>query len=89
MSWTTIPVSVSGSLPVTGLDALVATGQGGPEVDRALEAAKNAAADLIRSGAVGGPYESYRVQAFGHVNPNNEPVAGWSNDTITINVSQE
>lgn len=89
MSWSTTPVSVGGDSADADLEALVAQGQEGPEVDRALEAGKRAAALLIRSGAVGHPGHTFRVFVGGHVNPDNKPAEGWSNDCINLSISQE
>lgn len=89
MSWSTIAVSVGGDSVDKDLEALVAQGQEGPEVDRSLEAVKQAAADLIRSGVVGNPSHTFRVAAGGHVNPGNEPAEGWANDCLNLSISQE
>lgn len=44
--------------------------------------------EYINYGSLGSPLGSYRVMITGHGNPNHEPVAGWSNDFININIQQ-
>lgn len=89
MSWSTNVVSVGGDTTDADLEKLVTSGQEGAEVERSLEAGKRAAAGLIRSGALGHPGHTFRVHLGGHVNTDNEPAAGWSNDCINVSVSQE
>lgn len=51
-----------------------------------VKAAHRAVKELIK--AVGGKKDMYYVNIAGHANPNHEPMDGWSNDHITITVSQ-
>lgn len=55
------------------------------ETDEAINAAIEAAAGVIL--AVRGGL-AVNVQLSGHSNPGHQPVAGWSNDLVNINVSQ-
>jgi hypothetical protein len=52
------------------------------------DAAKEAAKAVIASGAVGDASKGFNIGLSGHGNEDHEPRAGWSNDVITINVSQ-
>lgn len=52
------------------------------------DAAFDASSALILQGVVGDPEKKYKVMLSGHANPGNEPVAGWSNDSITISIYQ-
>jgi hypothetical protein len=48
-----------------------------------------AAFDLINSGVFGDPdNNSFRVTFSGHGNPGHVPLAGWSNDSISISIYQ-
>lgn len=42
----------------------------------------------ILSGALGAPDGKYRVTISGHANPGHNPTPGWSNDALTISISQ-
>jgi len=53
-----------------------------------VEAAREAAKAIMRSGAVGGESTLFRVTASGHSNPGHVPREGWANDCITLTVSQ-
>ncbi|NUO58983.1 MAG: hypothetical protein HOV78_20165 [Hamadaea sp.] len=56
------------------------------EVCQQIDAAAAAAAALLTSGTLGeGPWF---VSLSGHANPGHKPTPGWSNDAITIHVSQ-
>lgn len=52
------------------------------------KAVKVAVAEILFTDALGGPEKGYRVVVGGHGNPDHEPVEGWSNDCITINIYQ-
>lgn len=85
MSWYAAPVEVYFDQAESGLEQIEVTGQEGPHVDEAVQAAKDAAVDLIRSGVLG--YGNVRVSLSGHANPGHKPTEGWSNDTITISAA--
>lgn len=86
MSWFAGPVDTFHDTVEADLDSLVATGQEGAHVNVALHAAKKAAVELVRSGAVG--WEPVIVMLNGHANPDNKKTEGWANDTITVSVTQ-
>lgn len=48
----------------------------------------NAAWTIIKTGVLGDPNGHYRITFSGHGNPGHVPLAGWSNDSITINIYQ-
>lgn len=56
------------------------------ESDEAIDAAIDAAARVVS--AIRGAWPVL-VQLSGHSNPEHAPVPGWSNDTVSINVSQQ
>ena len=90
MSWSIgLPVEVHGDSAEGDLADIATQGQTGPHVEQALAAAKKAAVDLIRSGAVGHPGRTFIVSLSGHANPDHAPTVGWSNDFVTINVAQK
>jgi hypothetical protein len=69
--------------PVTGQDVNLT------HVYKATEAAKEAVVELISSGALGDFIEhSYRVSLNGHANVGHQPDAHWTNDCMTISISQ-
>lgn len=87
MSW-------SASLPATPPEDLEVTLQAlrpspTPLIDEAQEqfdAARLVVADLVGSGAVGdGPVQA---TLSGHANPDHSPVEGFSNDCVTVSISQ-
>jgi hypothetical protein len=47
------------------------------------------AAQILMSGIVGKDDKTYTVTISGHSNPDHEPLAGWSNDFISIHVVQQ
>ena len=55
--------------------------------DQASQASKAVQA-IVKSGVLGDPGGKYFVSMTGHANPDHEPVAGWSNDTIHISITQ-
>jgi hypothetical protein len=76
--------------------------QGTPDVPNGVGGqyarARQAAEHIIQSGCVGGngilsthePNDKdFRVYLSGHANPNHEPLKGWSNDTLTVTVTQK
>lgn len=56
------------------------------ESDEAIDAAVDAAARVVS--AIRGSLPVI-VQLSGHSNPGHAPVSGWSNDTVSINVTQQ
>lgn len=60
-----------------------------PEANAAMKAAVDAAGEMITKGVFGDPKtKRFSVRISGHSNAGNEPVAGWSNDYVSINVYQ-
>lgn len=89
MSWSASTVGRSGDDITQKVYSLDITHEHGVEVDDALGIAQDIALDLIESGALGeGDDKIWSVSLSGHANPGNEPVSGWSNDSISINVWQ-
>lgn len=60
----------------------------GEEAEYQYSVALGSALSILGSGAVGSPDKKYNVALSGHANPGHEPVAGWSNNCITINIYQ-
>lgn len=58
------------------------------EAQAQADTAFDASAAIILTGAVGAKDKTYKVALSGHANPGHEPTAGWSNDCITIYISQ-
>lgn len=58
------------------------------EAQAQVDVAFDASAALILTGAFGNKDKKFKVTLSGHANPGNEPVAGWSNDCVTINIYQ-
>lgn len=56
------------------------------ESEEAIDAAIDSAARVVS--AIRGSLPVL-VQLSGHSNPGHAPVSGWSNDTVSINVSQQ
>lgn len=82
MSWS---FSVSGN--VSDIRDVVA-----PDLDPYMKdqyyAALDAALELINRNVLGDQGKTFRVGLNGHGNPGHAPAAGWTNDSITITVSQ-
>jgi hypothetical protein len=57
------------------------------EVTEQVELARRLATTAIDSGVIG-EGKDYRISLAGHANPNHEPVDGWANDMLSINISQ-
>jgi hypothetical protein len=53
------------------------------------DAAHEAAAALVVSGAVGNPPGDYVITLSGHSNPEHKPLAGYGNDGISLSVWQK
>ncbi len=71
-----------------GEQKLSFNGNESPEHLAQYDEATRAVSEIIRSGALGDPQARYNVSISGHGNPGHEPVPGWSNDHITISISQ-
>lgn len=56
------------------------------ESKAAAAAAIRAAVDILDAGVVG--TRNVNVSISGHANPNHEPAEGWSNDGITVTITQ-
>ena len=54
-----------------------------------LGKAMEVVSDLIDSGVVGTPDKAYRWSVSGHGNINHEPASGWSNDSLSISITQQ
>lgn len=51
--------------------------------------ARSAVLALIDSATVGDPeLHTFNVSLAGHANPGHEPAEGWSNDCVSVSVSQ-
>lgn len=75
-------------LPGEGEVDTVVNGVETQEQKNQYEAARNAAASLLNDNVLGSPVFPKSVRIVAHANPNHEPVAGWSNDFVTITVTQ-
>lgn len=51
--------------------------------------ARNAAAGVLSSGAVGNADKEFSITLSGHANPRHEPAEGWANDCISITITQK
>jgi hypothetical protein len=58
------------------------------EAQEQARTAKSLAFDLAKSYVIGGPEKRFNVYLSGHANESHEPRSGWSNDTVTVTVSQ-
>lgn len=86
MSW-----SVQGtSQTPEGIRALTEpTFSNAPEASREqFEKAREAAAALAESGAVGGEGKVFNVSLSGHANEGHEPDPNWTKDWVSLNVTQ-
>ena len=63
------------------------TGHGAVESEKALATAQRIARVMLESGAYG--TGTFTVSLSGHSNPDNKPVAGWSNDFVSISINQQ
>lgn len=94
MSWSLNVKIPKGTTPKAATEAMEALTGGGNDAapkarDAQQAAAKAAAIGLLKSGAVGSLEQSaFSVSLSGHANPDHAPRAGWSDDFITLNVSQ-
>lgn len=52
------------------------------------EVAIQAVVGILESGVLGNLEKTYWVNLSGHANPNNEPSGNWTNDCVTISISQ-
>jgi hypothetical protein len=57
---------------------------GADQADAAVAAAKH----IVASGTVGGEGVKVAATLSGHGNPGHAPKAGWSNDSVSVNVYQ-
>jgi hypothetical protein len=70
-------------------DVLNLTPPEGQEVSDQFGEALKAAAVIIESGVIGFPdRHRFNINLAGHANPDHEPRKGWSNDTISLSISQ-
>lgn len=64
-------------------------GEDTEENNAAMQATVDAVGSIIASGALGDPSKKrFAVRVGGHNNPGNEPVPGYSNDYVNINIFQ-
>lgn len=63
-------------------------GEDTEEVNASMLAAVDAAGIILGRGVLGTSDKNYRVSIVGHANPKNEPVPGWSNDSVSISIYQ-
>jgi len=60
-----------------------------PEANKAMKAAVDAVGEILESGVLGSKENKrFSVRISGHSNPGNEPVSGYVNDNVTINIYQ-
>lgn len=59
-----------------------------PEAVEQIDAAVATAKAIVAGGTIGGEGKLFFVSLSGHANPGHEPRSGWSNDCITVSVSQ-
>lgn len=94
MSWSCTPIKPADAAHINeAIDAARLTTGTNPDTivhEEQLAAAKEAAKALIASGAVG-PDDGrvFLVSLHGHGNMDHQPVPGWANDDITVNVRSE
>lgn len=85
MSWTAYAASVD----IDGIATIEVPYPIDDDPREQFEKAKQLAIDLVESGVVGGsPDHRFNVSLSGHANPGHEPTEGWSNDAVTISISQ-
>lgn len=90
MSWSIDVPEASENIIEAILEAPV-TGQDINEthVYKATEAAREAATELISSGAFGAYFKTkFKVRMGGHANVQHQPSGSWVNDCVTISVAQ-
>lgn len=88
MSWNLGPVQVFFDSVEADLKDVEPVGQdiNLPHVAEAISAVKDAAAAILRSGAVGWGHAT--VQAYGHANKDHRPDPPWVDDAINILIHQ-
>ena len=59
-----------------------------PEVATQFDQAVKSVNYLIQSGVLGSPNGKYNIFLSGHANENHQPKEGWSNDSVTISITQ-
>lgn len=82
MSWSASGTAENGEVEIS------VNGELSPESFEQFEIAGKAAEQVIASGALGNPAGKYYVTVSGHANANHKPTSGWSNDSLTISISQ-
>ncbi len=92
MSWSSTPIEPSDIGHIyTAIDAAECYGNATPEHRAQMEAAKQAAKQLIFVNALG-PSDDGRVfivSMNGHANPGYQPVPGWANEMVNVSVRSE
>lgn len=94
MSWNSTPIEPSDGAHInSAIDAAHLPPSENPATivhEEQLAAAKEAAKALIASGVVG-PDDGrvFIVDLHGHGNTDHQPVPGWANDAVSVNVRSE
>ncbi len=86
MSWSGNGQASEHGIAVTSMTFSPSYGEADEQVKEQMNAAADAATKIISSGAVG--TGEFDVNVSGHANPDHEPAEGWSNDCVTVSVSQ-
>lgn len=58
------------------------------EAEEQVEAARQAARNIIESGVVGDDTTNISVSFSGHANPGHAPQPGWANDFVQVTITQ-
>ena len=87
MSWSaSTPVPVSADDLRAALESADVSGDREAAADQ-ISAAIDAAVAIAQSGAIGSE-KTFRASISGHANPDHEPADGFTNDQISVSVSQ-
>lgn len=89
MSWSGSGTASEHGIAVTSLKLTTPYNEADEHVREQMNVAADAATKIIASGAIGGAGKEFYVNVSGHANPDHEPAEGWSNDALTVSVSQK
>lgn len=92
MSWNVRAVGVSpNSKDIDNLEklAIESAKAANPDGEDQAQLAARVVNDILGAGVIGNTTKKYTVSISGHANPDHEPKSGWSNDMISIQISQE
>lgn len=82
MSWSASGFAYKGEVEIS------IPGEISPESGEQASEASKAVQAIVKSGVLGDPQAKYHVSIVGHANPDHSPTAGWSNDSLNINITQ-